>query len=605
MLRSFCCAAALILIPATAAFPPTSFAEQPSVETLSRDEQPSTLEKQAKEYQEEKPKTVIQLQQFRQTQAIELRGNSGLTGTAKLINLNPSINSWFVLELQLEGRPNKEILHLENPKRLSQQITLDPAYPDGIVLVNSGQRYQCSLWADWPNAPLNKVHKLGKPYVSLCQDRLYLLNRNQGYYTNQEWVASLLRDHVWQGESMIGFVKSSLFKDAFLDSSSVVTAEASEMIGRPISNNIPQSAQVDPAFAGQFLASSELGISIDNPNGSKLAVGQWYRAHELPNVFLSSIQPGLVSAELKRDIKGEIQPLDAVESRANAYLVAFSLNGLEPGFAVGSENPGVEWSERALESVQNKSLPGPDGIGNIAPLAPSGLLSPADGQRVVATFTGGFKRHHGAFRYGDLAKANHGSHYGFIENGVVLSKLEPGLATFVVYNDGRVELRTWRQEDNGDLNRVRFARQNGVPIIDYDDNSGSSMPGQYVRQWGLGNWSGSEDSSQRTLRAGLCLQERDQNRYLIYGYFSSVTPSAMAQVFQAYHCKYAMHLDMNALEHTYLALYRRVDGQIKVEHLVKGMEVVDKEVDGQRIPRFIGYADNRDFFYLLDRDITQ
>ena len=32
----------------------------------------------------------------------------------------------------------------------------------------------------------------------------------------------------------------------------------------------------------------------------------------------------------------------------------------------------------------------------------------------------------------------------------------------------------------------------------------------------------------------------------------------MARIFQAYRCDYAMLLDMNALEHTYLAMYRKV-----------------------------------------------
>ena len=47
----------------------------------------------------------------------------------------------------------------------------------------------------------------------------------------------------------------------------------------------------------------------------------------------------------------------------------------------------------------------------------------------VAAFVGGFKRSHGAFRYGPLALVNHGSHYGFMQQGVVFSKLQPGLAT--------------------------------------------------------------------------------------------------------------------------------------------------------------------------------
>ena len=122
-----------------------------------------------------------------------------------------------------------------------------------------------------------------------------------------------------------------------------------------------------------------------------------------------------------------------------------------------------------------------------------------------------------------------------------------------------------------------------------------------MKQWTLGNWSGSQDKRFRTLRAGLCLQESDSERFLIYGYFSSATPSAMARVFQAYHCKYAMLLDMNALEHTYLALYRQREDRFLTQHLIQGMEVLDQSIDGQDLPRFIGFADNRDFFYLSRR----
>ena len=75
----------------------------------------------------------------------------------------------------------------------------------------------------------------------------------------------------------------------------------------------------------------------------------------------------------------------------------------------------------------------------------------------------------------------------------------------------------------------------------------------------------------------------------------------MARVFGAYQCRYAMLLDINALEHTYLAIYRTEGGEFRVQHLIKGMEVLDKTGGGQTVPRFIGYADNRDFFYLRRR----
>jgi len=117
---------------------------------------------------------------------------------------------------------------------------------------------------------------------------------------------------------------------------------------------------------------------------------------------------------------------------------------------------------------------------------------------------------------------------------------------------------------------------------------------------GPGNWSGSVEGRYRTLRSGLGLQEQDGNHFLLYGYFSTATPSAMAQVFQAYHCKYALPLDMNALEHTYLAVYQKQETHFLVQHLITGMDVLDRtSKDGQVAPRFVGYADNRDFFYLL------
>jgi hypothetical protein len=56
---------------------------------------------------------------------------------------------------------------------------------------------------------------------------------------------------------------------------------------------------------------------------------------------------------------------------------------------------------------------------------------------------------------------------------------------------------------------------------------------------------------------------------------------------------------MNALEHTYLALYRHKESKFRVQHLIEGMSQLDKGGDGQYLPRFVGFPDNRDFFYLL------
>ena len=107
------------------------------------------------------------------------------------------------------------------------------------------------------------------------------------------------------------------------------------------------------------------------------------------------------------------------------------------------------------------------------------------------------------------------------------------------------------------------------------------------------------------MRSGAALQTSHGKRFLIYAVFSAATPSAMARIFQAYRCDYALLLDMNALEHTYLALYRRSGPQMFVDHLVKGMSEVDRSAAGELVPRFLGYADNRDFFYVLRRNAKE
>ena len=58
---------------------------------------------------------------------------------------------------------------------------------------------------------------------------------------------------------------------------------------------------------------------------------------------------------------------------------------------------------------------------------------------------------------------------------------------------------------------------------------------------------------------------------------------------------------MNALEHTYMAIYRGQGAALRTEHLIDGMAVVDGSKGGQTLPRFVSVADNRDFFYLLRR----
>jgi hypothetical protein len=397
---------------------------------------------------------------------------------------------------------------------------------------------------------------------------------------------------------VVNFVKEQLYQDTFLEKG-VAGPTA------PTTPALPATlAPLPPALAPEATSAGLLpeGLALDlAAAGKELQPGQWYAVRDRPGVLVSVIRPQYIESRFRSGPEPNVNALDAVESGALVYLVAFDLQLFDLHFVLGTDHPRLDWSDRPPPASREAELPGPDGVGSAAPLVRNGMVSPAEAGRTIAAFAGGFKRSHGAFRRGPLAERNHGSHYGFIEQGVIFSKLQPGLATVWVTDDGSVELATWAALDNGLLPHLRYARQNGVPLIEYDPARGVSVPGELVNQWGSGNWSGSAEEVQRTLRAGLCLQQNGARRFLIYGYFSAATPSAMARVFQACRCRYAMHLDMNALEHTYLALYVHRERQLIVEHLIRGMQEVDRSAGKEFAPRFLSFPDDRDFFYLTRR----
>jgi hypothetical protein len=551
------------------------------------------------EYRANRDKSVVELQQFRELTRATVDAFEGGPAAATLIDLNPHIGTWYLLKVETpDGR--SATYHLENPS--GARLRLDPAYRSGIVIEPRGsetaETILCELWPAGTATSLEDARESRRAYAPLCGGMLYLRNAVEGHRTRKERVVDLLRDHVWQGEEITAVVRDLFYQDAYLATSSLVKPAQQAPVDSPRG---PVPPLVSPAAFDRLLVPVDLEIGLDGEASGRVAVGRWYSAQGSPGIFVTTLRPDLVAPEIIEDQKGRVAALDPVESTALVYLVAFDLQQFDLGFRLGTDHPRVGWSDMVLPSIRDDTLTGPDGIESIAPLVRTGMLSPMEQGRVAATFTGGFKRTHGAFRMSDLATIDHGSHYGFVENGVVLSKLQPGLATVVVFDDGRVDLGTWTEEANADLPRIRHARQNGVAILERDAGSLRTVPGSQVRHWGAGNWSGSADRKLRTLRAGLCLQESRGKQFLVYGYFSSATPSSMARVFEACGCRYAMPLDMNALEHTYMAVYHRQGSRFLTEHLIDGMGEVDGSRDGQPLPRFVSVADNRDFFYLLRR----
>lgn len=553
------------------------------------------LAQQLAQYDADVPKTILELQPFRtETRAI-IRRSDQMQGSATLINLNPNVNAWYLLTLAWPDNAAKQSYHLETPRRQSLSLRSDD--PDVIRLADQKGVF-CDVWVRGGRAALEDAAASGLPYAPLCGGWLYLRNQVAGHRTSLERVTDFLRDHVWGGERMIAFVKKDFYRDAFLERGGVPSTHGT--VPAPSSSSSPLVASVAPESAEDGIVPQRLALDLAT-SGPALLPGQWYPVRDLAGVTVSAIAPQNIASRIRSGRETNVNPLDSVELKALVYLVAFDLQAFDVHFALGTDHPRLDWSGRPPASSHDSRLPGPDGVASAKPLVTNGMVNPAAVERTVATFTGGFRRSHGAFRAGPFSVRNHGSHYGFIEQGVIFSKLQPGLATVLVSDDGTTDLRTWTAADNARLAHARYARQNGVPLIEYDPTSGSGIPGAQVNLWGPGNWSGSADEDLRTLRAGLCLQVNEQRHFLIYGYFSAATPSAMARVFQAYHCRYAMLLDMNALEHTYLALYVRRGQQRLIEHLIEGMQEVDRTAKGNLAPRFLAFPDDRDFFYLTRR----
>ncbi len=538
-------------------------------------------------------KSILDLQTRRTEISVPLKGRQNESVT--LINLNPVINVWYILQINKDDK-SIESYHLENAYPEIQKIELSENGQELILVVDSIPPYSRS----WPvkiESTLAEAQKIQRPFVELCEGRLYLRNPTVGKRTRKEWMADLLRDRIKYGESITTFIKEKFFRDKYRQTGLSKRQE----IKNNATNNLIKPVRLRPEIdkANLTLTTPDLNLTIGVGSNQGMVPGHWYPVTDYPGVFVSTVTPEIVFEEPTWIQKGLVSPLDDIESSALVYLVAFDLSKFDLHFALGTDHPRVGWSDRVPETSHDPLLPGPDGFDTVSPLVRTGKVNPHNVRLVAATFAGGFKRTHGAFKWGVLATKNHGSHYGFVENGVVFSTLNPGLATLIVYADSIVDMKTWQENDRFYAKEILDARQNGVPLLEKDNVTGEIRPGSFVKDWAKGNWSGSESKQLRTLRAGVGIQETDTTRFLIYGYFSSTTPSAMARVFRACGCRYAMQLDINAPEHTYLALYRIIEDKFVVQRLVKEMAEVDPPVDGQELPRFIGYSDNRDFFYLL------
>jgi hypothetical protein len=356
---------------------------------------------QEKEYEAEGPKSIVELQQFRQTSSIHIKSRGGKEGVATLINLNPGNNAWFLLKVAWAGdiaSHGELALHLENPEPHGRKLFLDEKFPAGLVIADGKDRYACDLFG---GDALEQAKASQQIYAPLCEGRVYLRNAATGHRTNLEAATEFLREHVWGGEKIID-LGHVLMGEMNRETGKMEAAARGQAAGAQ--GDVPLPASIDSKYAGRTLTSGNLGIDLGGAERTGMIPGAWYPAAGNTGVYVSIVQPNLIDPAILESYKATVNNLDSVEASALCYLIAFDLDQFELEYALGTEHPKVDWSEHTLAQMRNPALPGPDGIGNISPLIATGLVSPQDVRRTVATFTGGFKRTHGAFEYGDLTR---------------------------------------------------------------------------------------------------------------------------------------------------------------------------------------------------------
>jgi hypothetical protein len=381
-----------------------------------------------------------------------------------------------------------------------------------------------------------------------------------GYRNSFDAVTDLLRDRFGGvGEQAISIVKSVRGE---ADKEAADYGASSDMSGSVEKGRKPLGAPADATltrnFAQRLVARGDQGVELADAPAGQLAIGHWYRAKQQSGVFVSRITPRAAGHA------SDPETLDAAVD-----LMAIALDGVRLEYRVGTEHPRLDWAKWV--GAQGKG-PGPDGIGATAPLARPGIIDPRDKSKLIAVFAGGFKRLHGALQ--------DGTYYGFVEDGVVLTKLRPGLATLYSTVEGRIALDSWAGQPASPL---LFARQNGIPILD------NGVAGRRLEDRSA-SWSTGPDGNPRTARGGACIIEGEQ-RFLVYAYFSSAVPRTMADVFAAYGCRTAMLLDMSRAALAYAAIHS-AEGH---EPLTRAM----RKADPPKGAKFLDQADERDFFAIF------
>ncbi len=200
-----------------------------------------------------------------------------------------------------------------------------------------------------------------------------------------------------------------------------------------------------------------------------------------------------------------------------------------------------------------------------------GKIPATEHAALIAAFNGGFMAEHG--------------HYGMLVNGVTLVRPRETSCTAVGYNDGTVEIATWKSVAHA-ADRMNWFRQ--TPACMYENN---------VMHVGLRHpetrlWGATLDGDTVIRRSAVGLDE--SRRVLFVGIGNNMTARALAEGMHHSGAVDVAQLDVNWSYPKFLTYVVGKDGNLEARALMDGFEFAPGE--------YVTKSAFRDFFYLTRRD---
>ena len=524
----------------------------------------------------------------------------------RLTNLNHHIDRWYLLEIRSDfryqqksisenavqspvgsvGRLSEDSVFRQSQRQEMISYHLETRSNDQTLLltrrglklgskVNPLNTRQCELWNETFDIRHIDYSTHAHPFFSICQGSVYvrLRKKSNTKLSLTEWGTKILRKTAF-GEDLINTMKPLLVNLA--GETSGLHPEAFSVNTQSTSSN-PHKPRRVLRRGTRSVFEHKLGIQLRQDPAVGVSLGRWYPVTMHKNVFVSLFTPDLVPSRIIRKHQDKVFEITEAEQDKLVYVTAYDLDHYSIKYSVGTEQPPID--STSAHSRHNRMV------------VPVGHIPPYELESSIGVFIGGFKQRHSTIKYGP----HEGKTYGYIQNGVELRKMAPGLATLLALKDGTIRIERWPENLDQQLQlrkKVVSARQNGAMLLE------QGVPGPLVNNWKHGNWSADAKGVRTSLRAGVCLQSKENRQYLIYMAFTSATPSSMARVMQAYRCDNAMHLDMNAYIYMHNALFKIEDGNhLTVEYLNKEMHYPP----GTQWHRFIVDNNPRDFFYVTKK----